>query len=268
MQKIKITATIPVVQYGNIMPEFEVEAETYEEAQAIALSRIEGLWKIYAEPDKQLARGGRTKLYALIGGIIYLDEVTHHYVNEAGEVYLSGSRYARQFEEPFDQALIANKMAAKYGVAAEDIIKMWELKANISTQLGKALHAAMEMHGRYSGLALKMERSASHDNPMVLEAVRQFYAVHKEDAHYEALVVDHAAKRVGIIDRLAKTEHGLLIEDFKTDVNIQKKLPIYRKQLSFYAAILKAAGCTVAGLAVYHWDGSKWTTYKLEVEKI
>lgn len=239
----------------------EVEGTHEEIPQLLALQRQ------YSEKPMS----NRVKLQAFVGGEIYFDPSTHTYTNEAGEVYLSGSTYAHQFEEPFDQAGIAAAMAKKYGVEASDIIAMWEMKADISKGLGTALHAAMELYGRYDGLAKKMERSANHDNPMVMEAVKQFYSQHSNDlVEYEALVVDHKAKRAGRIDRLVP-EVGVntySIEDFKTDVNIQKRLPIYQKQLSFYAAILEAAGKAVAELRVHHWDGVKWTTYKLEKESV
>jgi hypothetical protein len=45
----KVRAVIPVQQYGNIQPEIEVFAPTYELAVAFAMPKIEELWKTYAE---------------------------------------------------------------------------------------------------------------------------------------------------------------------------------------------------------------------------
>lgn len=45
----KVRAVIPVQQYGNIQPEIEVFAPTYEMAVAFAMPKIEELWKTYAE---------------------------------------------------------------------------------------------------------------------------------------------------------------------------------------------------------------------------
>ena len=45
----KVRAVIPVKQYGNIQPEIEVVAPTYELAVAFAMPKIEELWKTYAE---------------------------------------------------------------------------------------------------------------------------------------------------------------------------------------------------------------------------
>lgn len=230
------------------------------------------LQRRYSEKPVDFRRN-RQKLQAFVGGEIYFDPERHEYSNEKGELYLSGSKYAEQFAEKFDRDKIAAAMAKKYGVKAEDILAMWEMKSDISKGLGTALHAAMEMYGRYGALAEKMGGTANHDNPMVVEAVKQFYAQHMEVGDYEVLVVDHATKRAGRIDRLVRIEspegkNYCNIDDFKTDVNIQKGLPKYQKQLSFYAAILEANGVAVDKIRVHHWDGSKWTTYNLEKEKI
>lgn len=270
MIKFKIGATIPVVRYGNLMPELEVEAESYENAVALAMPKLEALWNRYCEPGSELRQGDRQQLEAFVGGSIYYDPVRHEYTNEAGEHYVSGSEYAHTFEEPFDTVKISEAMARKHGVSAADIRAMWAMKADISRGLGTALHAALELYGRYDGLATKLNRTTNlHDNPMVMEAVKQFYAEHNEPAEYEVLVVDHAAKRAGRIDRLVqRSETEFFIEDFKTDVSIEKKLPKYQKQLSFYAAILGAAGMSVGGLRVHHWDGTRWTTHNLTKEEI
>lgn len=256
---MKITAHIPTQPYGYI------ELSELPDDPRM----IEQLYNRYAEKPIALA-GERVKFEAFVGGSIYFDPITHTYTNDAGEVYLSGSEYASRFEAPFDSAGISAAMAKKYGVPAEDILAMWEMKAEISRGLGTALHAAMEYYGRFNGVAQKMGKTATHDNPMVMSAVKQFYATHPEPARYEVLIVDHATHRAGRIDRLTPTEDPIsyYIDDFKTDVNIQKKLPTYQKQLSFYAAILEAGRLSVAGLRVHHWDGVKWTTYELTKEEV
>ena len=233
------------------------------------MPHIEALWAQYVEDGKPLGRRDRVKVEAFVGGSIYYSSILHEYTNEAGEVYLSGSVYAHQFEEVFDQAKISGALAKKFGVSAEAIVKMWELKSDISKGLGTALHSALELYGNYHELAEKLQKSTHlHDNPMVMEAVQLFFSEHPQDALYEVLVADHENKRAGRIDRLVLNDGGYLVTDFKTDVNIEKKLPIYQKQLSFYAAILEANGCRVAGLELYHWDGKKWNTYKLEKERV
>lgn len=46
---LKVRAVIPTQQYGNIQPEIEVIAPTYEMARDFVMPRIEELYKTYAE---------------------------------------------------------------------------------------------------------------------------------------------------------------------------------------------------------------------------
>lgn len=260
--KFKIGATVPTVQYGNIMPEIEVEAETLEEAQAIALPEIEKLWARYAEPGKELRSSGQ-RLKAFVGGEIDYDDATHTY-SWNGEVYLSGSQYAKQFETPFDKAGISEAMAKKFGVAAGDIRAMWQLKSDVSTGFGTAIHAAIEMYERYGELAKALDKTSHlHNHPIIQKAVEGFYALQIKDcpAEVEPVIVDHPSKRAGRIDRLLITgSKTCRIQDIKTNADITKSLPVYWKQLDFYGEIMEANGWTVTGKDVFHWDGT-WTEY-------
>jgi hypothetical protein len=259
--KYTLTSVIPVMQYGNIQPSIEVEAETFEEAQAIAEPKMAALWNKY-NPGVLSDTSSRKKLQAFVGGEIYYDEVAHVYTNEAGEVYESGSQYAKKFEKPFDGAAIASKMATKYGVEAKDISEMWELKARTSREFGTALHSALELYGRYDGLAKALERETHlHDHPVIKKAVQGFYdGRENEKAEYEVLVVDHDRKQAGRIDRLLidkSNPYTCRVQDFKTNALItDDKLKVYWKQLGFYGGILVANGWTVLGLDIFTWDGT------------
>lgn len=262
--KYKITAVIPTVQYGNLQPSIEVEADTFEEAHSQAMPHIQRVWDMYGEKPLVSKSGARVKLQAFVGGEIFYDDLNHTYTNEAGEVYLSGSQYAKQFEKPFDGTMISGKMAAKYGVEASDIVKMWELKAKTSREFGTAIHSALELYGRYNGLATQLEKDTHvHDHPVIKKAVESFYEGRAtETAELEVLVVDHASKRAGRIDRLLIVDRNAKVcrvQDFKTNATIEKSLPIYEKQLSFYGDILKANGWTVQGRDIFHWNG-QWKT--------
>lgn len=264
MTKVVLRAVIPVAQYANMQPEIEAEADTYEEAMAIAEDRMARFWNKYVENDKKLATTTGTKLTAFVGGEINYDPITHTYTNDAGEVYLSGSQYAKKFEKPFDAQAIASKMAAKYGVQASDITKMWELKARTSREFGTALHSALQLYGQYDGLAKALERDTHlHDHPVVKMAVEGFYEGREgEKAEYEIFVVDHAAKRVGQIDRLLITgEKKCRVQDYKTNAAMTPdKLKVYWEQLKFYGGIMEAAGWTVEDYDIFAWDG-QWTTH-------
>ena len=107
-----------------------------------------------------------------------------------------------------------------------------------------------------------------HDNPILNIAVESFYKDHPEtdNVGYECLVIDHKMKRAGRIDRIEyETEKDVWITDFKTNFNIKKSEAKYWKQLSFYAAILKANGLNVKGLKLYHFTGKGWDTIEHEV---
>lgn len=266
--KFTIGATIPVAQYGNLQPQIEVEAETYEEAYATAMPRIEAIWNKYVD-GKQIGNA-RTKLTAFVGGSIYYDDLTHTYTNEQGEVYLSGSTYAKQFEKPFDKIAISNAIAKKFKADPQAIVDMWELKGEVSRGFGTALHKALELYGRYDGLAKAIDKdTALHDHPVIKKAVEGFYASHTGKAEYELMIVDHETKRAGQIDYLRITgDKKCIIGDFKTNaVMSPANLENYAHQLSFYAEIMEAGGWAVEGLELYHWNGN-WQDIKLERKEV
>lgn len=203
----------------------------------------------------------------IFGNEIFYDDVSHQYTNALGEIYISGSKYAEQFEKPFPKEQISNAMARKNGLdatAAKEIQDMWELKALASASFGTAIHAALELYGRFKKLAESVGKETHlHDNTVLGQAVTSFYEEHPDvtNARYECLVVDHTKKRAGRIDRIEINEDkSVYITDFKTNSDIQKSLSKYWLQLSFYAAILKANGVKVKGLKIYHYAGDKWDT--------
>lgn len=255
---VTLKATIPTHQYANLQPEIVVEAETYEEALATAELRMRDIWNRYVEGDKKLAGTSAKRLKAFVGGEIDYDEQAHAYTWE-GVTYLSGSQYAKQFEKPFDSHKISEAMATKWGVDANEIRKMWELKAEISRGLGTMIHSALELYGRYDGLATKMEKTTNlHDHPIVKKAVESFYATHKERAEYEALIVDHKNKRAGQVDRLVILgDKKCRVEDYKCNAELTPdKLNVYWKQLEFYSEIMEANGWKCEPPIIHHWDGN------------
>lgn len=262
--KFKITATVPTGQYANIMPEIEVEAGTYEEAKKEAMQRLEDIWKEYSVvPLKTNSSNRGKRVECFIGGYVNYDDLTHTYTNDKGEVYMSGSQYAKSLEKPFDMEKISQAMADKFGVDAKDLRAMWKLKGEISTGFGTAIHKALELYGRFNGLAETIEKTTNlHDHPVIKKAVESFYVSHKgEEARHEVFIVDHEAKRAGQIDRLLITgDKKCRVQDFKTNADITKSLPSYWVQLQFYADIMTANGWTVEGLDIFHWNG-EWKEY-------
>ena len=262
--KVKLVATIPVVQYGNIQPEIEAEADDYEGALQIAESRLVEIWNKYVESGKELKTGvsnNRVKLRAFVGGDYYYNAAKHEYSNEAGEVYLSGSQYAESFKKPFNKQGIAQAMAKKSGASADEIIKMWELKGQASRDFGSAIHAALQLEEQYRALGEKLGKSGAHEHPILKHAVDGFLKDHKgEKALNEVVVVDHEEKRAGTIDRLLVLgKDKCRVQDFKTSATL-KDIETYWKQLEFYARILTRDGWVVEGVDIFHYNG-KWETY-------
>jgi hypothetical protein len=275
--KYTITAVVPVAQYANLQPSIEVEAESIEEAEAKVLPYIEEFFNKYSDKakigaEKRALSTGRKLEKDIFGNEIFYDDDTHEYTNALGEVYLSGSKFAEQFEKPFDSEGISAKMAAKAGMPkeqADEIQKMWALKAKASAHFGTSIHEALELYGRFVDLGNGLKKETHmHDNPILNIAVESFYKDHPDTTNvgYECLIVDHAKKHAGRIDRLEyETPKDVYITDFKTNFDIKKSLEKYWKQLSFYADIIKANGLNVKGLKIYHFTGTGWDTIEHEV---
>lgn len=276
VKEITVTAVIPSAQYANIQPAITVEVDDdIEEAKALAMSHIVGISQQYAEEGKAL-QGGTTssnakKVECLVGGSILYDPVAHVYTNDKGEVYLSGSKYASQFDKPFEINAIAKKMSDKSGVPAQNIIDIWKLKGQASASFGTSIHEAMEMYGKYAEACKKLGKEYHISSiPVVSEIVANFFKGREsEKAIYEPMVVDHDRKWAGQIDRLVVTgDKKCIIEDFKTNSDMTPaKIETYTHQLSFYKAIMESGGWTVEGIRLHHLDGS-WKTIELKPKEI
>lgn len=199
----------------------------------------------------------RKLLEAFVGGEIYYDDDKHEYTNKEGEVYLSGSVYAKSFQKPFDAKMMAGIMAKKVEKAsADDIVAMWELKSEASRDFGNAVHKALQLYEQYGELAESLNKTThSHDHPALKKAVDGFIEAHKgENVLCEVLVVDHEAKHAGRIDRLRiiDTNNKICrVQDYKTNVKADKEY--WTHQLKFYARILEKAGWTVEGRDIFQY---------------
>lgn len=286
--KYKLSATVPVVQYGNLIPEIEVEVDSIEEGENMVLPYIEDFFNKYSEKKKigaakRATTEGRVKETDIFGNDIFYDDAKHEYSNALGEVYLSGSQYAK--EEEFDKEYWAQDAVEKYGLdpkMKDEILRMWDVNAATSNSFGTALHAAIELHGEFRNLAniididkrtgnrkklsAKIDKNSSLPKlPYLKEAVIKFFDEErsKQKAKYEVLVVDHKNKRAGRIDRLVRNEDGTYsICDMKTNYKILKpEKTTYGKQLSFYADIMIANGAKMSEtdmLKLHHWKDGEW----------
>lgn len=296
MGKIKytLTAVVPVAQYANLQPTVEVEADSIEDAEKQVLPYIENFFNKYSEKSKIGAakiaakKEGRRLEKDLFGNEIFYDDAKHEYSNALGEVYLSGSKYAD--EEEFDSKYWSEEFALKYNLPEEDkqrILDMWECNGSASSSFGTAIHAAIELYGKYYELADIIDQdhktgkrkkldaktdkhSAMSKLPYLKDVVNKFFTEERlaEKSRYEVLVVDHKNKRAGRIDRLIKLQDGTFeIRDMKTNYKINKpERTTYTKQLSFYGDILIANGAKLGPkpLMLHHWKDGEWVDIELE----
>lgn len=298
LKTFKITAVIPTVQYGNLQPEYQVEAASYEEAHETAMPYMEKLWNQYCQQgselkrrDVQTAEVKFDELTSELTGVtvLYNDNLHVYKDKEDGEEYMSGSRFTHKYTPEFRKEQILEMMQEKYGVPRKDISDMWRLKSEASTSLGTAIHAALEMYGKYkdAGEVLGANKKPAannslHDNPILKPIVESFYKGRdKESAMYEPFVADRSTRLCGKIDRLLIVDEKKKIcrvQDFKTNFDVNKRgfkgkmlepfeempetpLSGYWLQLSIYADILARHGWTVEGLDIFHFNGEKWETY-------
>lgn len=289
--KFNITATIPTAQYANLQPSIEVEADTFEEARAIAMPQIQSIWNSVCEPGKELAiRGTNAPTEALkaleamkctfSGEVVYIDS-DHNYTDDKGNKFLSGSRFAKQWSRPFPKEAVLPMYAKKWDETPATIDAYWSAKSKASTDFGHALHQALETYGKFAELTKKLntpEKPVTVGvHPLLLPTVEDFFADRfEEEALYEVFVVDKAGLRCGQIDRLVKTgEKTCIIEDYKTNRDLRKqgvpkfllapfdgkgKYPLlnqalseYYLQLNFYREIVESLGWKVEAMKIHYF---------------
>ena len=289
--KVTLGATIPIAQYANLQPSFEVEGATVDDAMATALATMKRVWDSVSDKPlsikeaRQVVAAGVELTCWASGTVVSFDPVAHVY--SPGR-WLSGSAFASRFTSDFPADMIAGRMADKAGVDAADVLAMWSKNAEASSTFGTAVHAALELYGKYLSLSQIVkgsDESAMTKNPVLRPIVEAFYRDHlNEDAHYEAFVADPVLRHCGQIDRLLLVgERAVRVQDFKTNNDLLKKetisapfkgvvegtqLGAYWLQLSFYARVLQSHGIRVEGLDIFHWDGSSWVTYSHDVVDI
>lgn len=250
--KYKIEATIPTTQYGNIRPTFEVEDNESE-----VLSKLESIWNTFAENKLAKRTDYGILMRTFTGEEVYYNDDDHSYHDLKGNELLSGSKYAKQFAKPFDQATISKVVATKTGEPQEIVLKKWELGGNIANSYGTAVHDSVEfllMGGEVEKIPTVIRDTATR----IFEKVREYGIT----PITEVLVSNVSAGHVGRIDCLLVDDpqkpSKFKIVDYKTNRELKKdKIDVYAKQLEFYRDILIAHGFTCDGLTIIHDDGTE-----------
>jgi len=177
----------------------------------------------------------------LLGKNIEVQEVNGH---KRLEGFLSGSKFPEQFYAPFDEEQILEAMVKKYEVKKEDLLAMWGINSDISTNFGNAIHFAMENYDKNHVLGEKVRNyvkkptkanpegvlsanKALNRNPFLQKIVNDFHEKFGGDyiRFNEEFVWDKGLKLCGSIDRIKVVDlkkRIIRIQDFKTDADIHE----------------------------------------------
>lgn len=216
--------------------------------------------------------------------------------------YMSGSRFPRKFFKQFtdeDKERVLDYYEREKGVKRDDVEKTWEMKADIATGYGTAIHAAVELYYNHHKVG---EKIASRDGVNKAFSKNPFFAhivkTYVEDlgpGNYlaEQFIWRDDLRFCGAIDLLEIVDKNtVIIHDQKTNDSVLKRvyqekdspfkkdvdntqLGEYWLQLSFYAYILKQYGIKTKELQIHHLDPERlvqgkrpWVHYKHDVVDI
>ena len=216
--------------------------------------------------------------------------------------YMSGSRFPRKFFKQFtdeDKERVLDYYEREKDVKREDVEKTWEMKVDIATGYGTAVHAALELYYGHNKVGDKIKgkdgvNKAFSKNPFFAHIVKCAVEDLGPGNYLPEQFIWHEGLRFcGAIDLLEVVDKNtVIIHDWKssTDVNhkvYQEKDSPFKKdvdntqlgeywlQLSFYAYILKQYGIKVKELQIHHLDPERlvqgkrpWVHYKHDVVDI
>lgn len=216
--------------------------------------------------------------------------------------YMSGSRFPRKFFKQFtdeDKERVLDYYEKEKDVKREDVEKMWDMKADIATGYGSAVHAALEMYYTYCKVGEKITgkdglNKAFSKNKFIEYIVRTLVNDLGPGKYLPEQFIWHEGLRFcGAIDLLeVVNKNTVIIHDYKTSSDVKSKvyqekdspfkkdvdnnqLGEYWLQLSFYAHILKQYGINTKELQIHHlnpWSlaaGKRpWDHYKHDVVDI
>lgn len=216
--------------------------------------------------------------------------------------YTSGSRFPRKFFKQFtdrDKERVLDYYEREKGVKRDVVENMWEMKVDIATGYGSAVHAALEMYFTHykDGEKIKGKdgvNKALSKNVFIRYIVQTLVDDIGPGKYLPEQFIWHEGLRFcGAIDLLeAIDKNTVIIHDYKssTDVNhkvYQEKDSPFKKdvdntqlgeywlQLSFYAYILKQYGINVKELQIHHLDPERlvqgkrpWVHYTHDVVDI
>ena len=199
-------------------------------------------------------------------------EQEHKYTDN-GKAYTPVNEWLSQFKTPFAKGAVAQRVAKKKGITAEEVIGEWELNAQIAINYGNAIHKGIEYW-------IKTGQTSGLDH--IIKATNAFADKYDRSKLYSELIVKNDDLLLaGTMDVLVKLgNREVEIVDIKTNAELDKKaynkfkeplqdLPQtkineYRLQLSTYKHLCELEGITVKALKLEHWDGHKFETLELK----
>ena len=216
--------------------------------------------------------------------------------------YMSGSRFPRKFFKQFtdeDKERVLDYYEREKGVKREEVEATWEMKADIATGYGTAIHAAIELYYNHRKVGDKIKgrdgvNKALSKNMFFAYIVKTFVNdlgpgnyLAEQFIWHEGLRFCGATDLLEIVDK-----NTVIIHDMKTNDSVTKKvyqekdspfkkdvdntqLGEYWLQLSFYAYILKQYGINTKELQIHHLDPERlisgkrpWVHYTHDVVDI
>lgn len=216
--------------------------------------------------------------------------------------YMSGSRFPRKFFKQFtdeDKERVLDYYEREKGVKREEVEKTWEMKADIATGYGTAVHAALELYYGHNKVGDKIKgkdgvNKAFSKNPFFAHIVKCAVEDLGPGNYLPEQFIWHEGLRFcGAIDLLEVVDKNtVIIHDWKSNDSVTKRvyqekdspfkkdvdntqLGEYWLQLSFYAYILKQYGINTKELQIHHLDPERlvqgkrpWVHYKHDVVDI
>lgn len=216
--------------------------------------------------------------------------------------YMSGSRFPRKFFKQFtdeDKERVLDYYEREKGAKREEVKATWDMKANIATGYGTAVHAAMELYYNHHKVGDKIKgkdgvNKAFSKNPFFAHIVKTFVEDLGPGNYLAEQFIWHEGLRFcGAIDLLEVVDKNtVIVHDFKTNDSVTKRiyqekdspfkkdvdntqLGEYWLQLSFYAYILKQYGINTKELQIHHLDPERlvqgkrpWVHYTHDVVDI
>lgn len=216
--------------------------------------------------------------------------------------YMSGSRFPRKFFKQFtdeDKERVLDYYEREKGVKRDVVENLWEMKADIATGYGSAVHAALEMYFTHykDGEKIKGKDGINKalSKNMFIRYIVQTLVNDIGPGKYlpEQFIWHEGLRFCGAIDLLEVIDKNtVIIHDYKSSTDVHHKvyqekdspfkkdvdntqLGEYWLQLSFYAYILKQYGINVKELQIHHLDPERlvqgkrpWVHYRHDVVDI